>query len=303
MPYALLTTTADGSTNEFTVTFPYISKSHVKIIVDGEQLAEDAYSWVSDTRVALVESAASLSGKVVIRKRVTPSSTPLVSFTPTNLSSTALNTLAASVLYILQEALDRLDGFVAGLYVVSVNGRDGAVTLAKSDVGLSNVDNTSDLNKPISTATQSALDAKAASSHTHSTSQVSGLDVTLAGIAGDIVVLDSAVSGKAPLSHTHATSEITGLDTSISNIESDISTLFADVADLQALPDTQDIGQFVMACDTVGAKTPGQTQTGDNLVWANATGAVSGTLVSGSVWRCCGYTTAANQPVLWRRIS
>ena len=33
-------------------------------------------------------------------------------------------------------------------------------TLTKSDVGLSNVDNTSDLNKPISTATQTALNAK-----------------------------------------------------------------------------------------------------------------------------------------------
>ena len=45
--------------------------------------------------------------------------------------------------------------------VTSVNGQDGAVVLVKSDVGLGNVDNTSDVNKPISTATQSALDTKA----------------------------------------------------------------------------------------------------------------------------------------------
>lgn len=45
--------------------------------------------------------------------------------------------------------------------VWSVNGRVGIVTLDKSDVGLNNVDNTSDLNKPISTATQVALDLKA----------------------------------------------------------------------------------------------------------------------------------------------
>jgi hypothetical protein len=36
----------------------------------------------------------------------------------------------------------------------------GNIDLTKSDVGLSNVDNTSDLNKPISTATQTALDGK-----------------------------------------------------------------------------------------------------------------------------------------------
>lgn len=44
--------------------------------------------------------------------------------------------------------------------VQSVAGKTGTVTLVKGDVGLGNVDNTSDLNKPISTATQTALDAK-----------------------------------------------------------------------------------------------------------------------------------------------
>ena len=45
--------------------------------------------------------------------------------------------------------------------VASVNGHTGTVVLNKSDVGLGNLDNTSDLNKPISTATQTALNAKA----------------------------------------------------------------------------------------------------------------------------------------------
>jgi hypothetical protein len=41
--------------------------------------------------------------------------------------------------------------------VTSVSSRTGAVTLDSSDVGLGNVNNTSDANKPISTATQAAL--------------------------------------------------------------------------------------------------------------------------------------------------
>jgi hypothetical protein len=45
--------------------------------------------------------------------------------------------------------------------VISVAGKKGAVTLTKTDVGLGNVSNTSDANKPISTATQTALNAKA----------------------------------------------------------------------------------------------------------------------------------------------
>lgn len=45
--------------------------------------------------------------------------------------------------------------------VISVNGRTGEVILTKTDVGLGNVDNTSDTDKPISTAQQIAFDAKA----------------------------------------------------------------------------------------------------------------------------------------------
>lgn len=44
--------------------------------------------------------------------------------------------------------------------VDSVAGKTGVVTLVKGDVGLGNVDNTSDANKPVSTATQTALNNK-----------------------------------------------------------------------------------------------------------------------------------------------
>jgi hypothetical protein len=48
----------------------------------------------------------------------------------------------------------------AGGAVLSVAGKTGTVTLAKADVGLSNVDNTADSAKPVSTAQQTALNAK-----------------------------------------------------------------------------------------------------------------------------------------------
>jgi hypothetical protein len=46
--------------------------------------------------------------------------------------------------------------------VQSVAGKTGSVALVKGDVGLSSVDNTADADKPISTATQTALNAKQA---------------------------------------------------------------------------------------------------------------------------------------------
>ena len=50
----------------------------------------------------------------------------------------------------LMSAADKskLDGIGAGANVKSVNGKTGAVSLSKADVGLGNVDNTSDVDKP-----------------------------------------------------------------------------------------------------------------------------------------------------------
>ncbi|MDF2984874.1 MAG: hypothetical protein K0R50_384 [Eubacterium sp.] len=57
----------------------------------------------------------------------------------------------------------KLDGIAAGAQVNTVNsvaGKTGVVTLNKSDVELSNVNNTSDADKPVSTAQQNALSLK-----------------------------------------------------------------------------------------------------------------------------------------------
>ena len=87
----------------------------------------------------------------------------------------------------------------AGFPVTSVAGKTGAVTLVKADVGLGNVDNTSDANKPVSTATLTALNAKANTSHTHAISDVTNLQTTL--------------DGKAAASHTHTVGQISATGT------------------------------------------------------------------------------------------
>ena len=56
------------------------------------------------------------------------------------------------------------DTLVSGTNIKTIEGQSilgaGNIDITKTDVGLGNVDNTSDLNKPISTATQAALNAK-----------------------------------------------------------------------------------------------------------------------------------------------
>lgn len=76
------------------------------------------------------------------------------------------------------------------------------VTLVKADVGLANVDNTSDSAKPVSSATQTALDGKAATSHTHTATQIS----------------DSTATGRSVITAASAAAARTAIGAGTSNI-------------------------------------------------------------------------------------
>jgi hypothetical protein len=67
--------------------------------------------------------------------------------------------------------------------VQSVNGFVGNVSLTKADLGLGNVDNTGDINKPVSTPTQNALDLKANLASPTFTGTVSGITKSMIGLA------------------------------------------------------------------------------------------------------------------------
>lgn len=76
--------------------------------------------------------------------------------------------------------------------------------LTKTHVGLANVDNTSDVNKPISTATQSALDLKLDATHAGTGGSAHALvNTTVAGFmsAADKIKLDGVATGATNYSH------------------------------------------------------------------------------------------------------
>lgn len=73
----------------------------------------------------------------------------------------------------------------------------------KATLGISNVDNTADANKPISAPVAVALATKADTVHQHPTSQVTGLD--------------AALSQRALLSHTHSIGEVSGLQAALAD--------------------------------------------------------------------------------------
>jgi hypothetical protein len=80
--------------------------------------------------------------------------------------------------------------------VTSVAGKTGVVTLVKGDVGLGNVDNTSDANKPISTATQTALDLKANLASPTFTGTVGGVSKGMVGLGN----VDNTSDANKPVS-------------------------------------------------------------------------------------------------------
>lgn len=107
-----------------------------------------------------------------------------------------------------------------GSGVESVNGRDGAVTLTSADVGLSNVDNTSDASKPVSTAQAASIATKEPTISTGTTAQF---------WRGDKAWTDFATTVRA--------TALTGLDTSTAQGIAATDSVLVALGKLQGLLD------------------------------------------------------------------
>lgn len=103
----------------------------------------------------------------------------------------------------VQEALNNIKTDATGYATKEeltnhINDRNNPHNVTKEQIGLGNVDNTSDMNKPISTATQMALDKKADIHHSHTMTDITDLE-NLPIIKGFVTVLselpESATGG------------------------------------------------------------------------------------------------------------
>jgi|GEM_PF-2338242 len=102
MPLAYAQSLGDGVTRVFSVPFPYISKTHVQVRVEG---AIVPFSWLSETSIQLATAPA--VNAVVDRRRVTPRDTLLVDFVDgSTLVESDLDLSALQVFYLAQEAFD-----------------------------------------------------------------------------------------------------------------------------------------------------------------------------------------------------
>lgn len=108
----------------------------------------------------------------------------------------------------------------------TINGHTGSViTLTKSDIGLGSVDNTSDADKPVSSAQLTALNAKAPLANPTFTGTVNGITKAMVGLSNVDNTSDTskpisaltqdALNAKANVIHTHVAANITDFNAAV----------------------------------------------------------------------------------------
>ncbi len=112
MAQSFVSGTFTGSSNIINIPFGYLDKSQVAVTLDG--VLTTAYTWNSDSQIQLSASAASLNGKKYLAQRTTPEGL-LVDFQPGNIDANDLNFSLLQVIYVAQEARDRVSQNVAAL--------------------------------------------------------------------------------------------------------------------------------------------------------------------------------------------
>jgi len=193
--------TADGSTQSFAVTFPFISRSHVSVEVDG---SEATFTWNNDSQITI--SSPTLSGsEIVLIARSTSRDTRLVDYVDgSNLTETDLDLDSKQAFYMAQESLDELtlldDAAVAtSTHILVGNGttftnvamsgdatisQAGAVTIANTAVETAMIANDAITSAKIA---DDAIDSEHYTDGSVDTAHIADVNVTTAKIANDAV--------------------------------------------------------------------------------------------------------------------
>jgi hypothetical protein len=105
MAFSYVTYTGDGSNRDFSVTFGYIDKTHIKVFVGGVE--DTTFTWVNDTMVRTTSTPG--NGVVVKIQRVTPK-TALTDFAnASTLNEADLDRSLAQAIFISAEAFDEVE--------------------------------------------------------------------------------------------------------------------------------------------------------------------------------------------------
>lgn len=188
-----------------------------------------------------------------------------------------------------------LSGLVPKITTVNGHALNTNITVTKTDVGLSNVDNTSDVNKPISTATQTALNAKQNTITTGTTAQYFKGDLSLATFptaisffTNDVNYLKNDGSNIGSGKYLPSITDQTNWGTAYTNNHTHSNKTILDA--ISATPATDSLVVHLAGTETItGAKT-----TSNNFTLTNNAGAIMGRDSSNSL-RNLLYISNANK--------
>jgi len=193
--------TADGSTQSFAVTFPFISQSHVSVEVDGSAAT---FTWNNDSQITI--SSPTLSGsEVVLIARSTSQNTRLVDYVDgSNLTETDLDLDSRQAFYMAQESLDELTllddaALATSAYILVADGTSfkgvpvsgdvtitngGAVTIANTAVETAMIANDAITSAKIA---DDAIDSEHYTDGSIDTAHITDLNITTGKIANDAI--------------------------------------------------------------------------------------------------------------------
>ena len=193
---------ASGDTQEFAVTFPFISRTHVATTVDGSAAT---FTWNNDSLITVSDPADITADQVVLIKRTTSQSTRLVDYVDgSNLSESDLDTDSKQAFYMAQEALDELvildDAAIATSgFVLVADGTDYAGVALSGDATISSAGALTIANTSVETAmiaadaitsakiADDAIDSEHYTDGSIDTAHIADVQITTGKLAADAV--------------------------------------------------------------------------------------------------------------------
>lgn len=169
--------TGDEGVRSYLAPQEYIDKSHVQAFVDDVQVTQSEsltpttfiLEDISGSIYATFGSSITLQGFTIDLKRVTPEASIINFVNGTTNQASDFNTSFQQASYIAVEVREQTSVFGGSAIYYSKTESDGrfaprqgtldSLALKADQADVSNVDNTSDVNKPVSTAQQAAIDA------------------------------------------------------------------------------------------------------------------------------------------------
>ena len=194
MPVSTVTYTANGSTNQFSITFPYIDAAHVLVSVNGSSAS---FTFHNSTTAQL--SSTPTSGQTVVVYRQTPSSA-LVDFTDgSTLFESDLDLANTQARYLSEEARDRADSAITTVTanianIDTVAGIAGNVTTVAA--ANANIATVAGANSNISTVVGNLTNINTVAGINSNISSVAGNASNITAVANDATDI-GVVAGKA----------------------------------------------------------------------------------------------------------